>query len=257
MLGVSRAVIVGYVKAGLVSPSRGPRNSYRFEFQDVVLLRTAIGLRRASIPTRRIRQSLDRLRKLLPASLPLTGLRITAVGDDVAVSEGERRVAAETGQLLLDLEIPASPGGVVRFAPEPSGSSTVDEWIALGESREDKDPAGAGEAYLQAIALDPLRSDAWLNYGALLHERGDNESALALFDRALVAIPEEPDVHFNRAVILEDLGRTDEAIASYERCLALDPDFADAHWNAARLYDQGGVGTMALQHFSAFRRLQR
>ena len=39
MLGISRQVITGLVRAGFVAPARGPRNELRFSFQDVVLLR--------------------------------------------------------------------------------------------------------------------------------------------------------------------------------------------------------------------------
>src|SRR5438876_3338576 len=88
MLGLSRAVITGLVAAGFVTPSRGKRREYRFSFQDVVLLRTAYSLQAAQIPPRRILRSLQRLKATLPSELPLTGLRIAAVGNDIAVREG-------------------------------------------------------------------------------------------------------------------------------------------------------------------------
>ena len=50
MLGLSRGVIAGLIAAGFVAPSRGPRNEYRFTFQDVVLLRTAVELQAAQHP---------------------------------------------------------------------------------------------------------------------------------------------------------------------------------------------------------------
>ena len=82
MLGVSRGVVSGLIRAGFVTPARGPRNEYRFSFQDVVLLRTAYALQAAQIAPRKIVRSLQRLAASLPESLPLTGLRITAVGND-------------------------------------------------------------------------------------------------------------------------------------------------------------------------------
>ena len=78
MLGLSRGVISGLVASGFVVPSRGARNEYRFTFQDVVLLRTAVELQAAQIPPRKILAALRKLRATLPAELPLTGLRITA-----------------------------------------------------------------------------------------------------------------------------------------------------------------------------------
>ncbi len=53
MLGLSRSAVARLIAHGFVSPSRGPRNEYRFSFRDVVLLRTAHKLQLADIPTRR------------------------------------------------------------------------------------------------------------------------------------------------------------------------------------------------------------
>ena len=88
MLGLSRGVISSLIAAGFVAPTRGPRHEYRFTFQDVVLLRTAAELQAARIAPRRILQALRRLKEKLPAELPLAGLRISAVGNDVTVKEG-------------------------------------------------------------------------------------------------------------------------------------------------------------------------
>src|SRR4051812_18229696 len=105
MLGISRAVIGSLVASGFVSPSRGKRNEYRFTFQDVVLLRTAYSLRQAQVPPRKILRSLKRLRETLPSEVPLSGLRISAVGSEVAVQEGAARRHVDSGQLLFDFEI--------------------------------------------------------------------------------------------------------------------------------------------------------
>jgi len=57
LLGISRRVISHLIGAGFVQPARGPRNEYRFSFQDIVLLRTAHALQQANIPPRRIVRS--------------------------------------------------------------------------------------------------------------------------------------------------------------------------------------------------------
>src|SRR5207344_1945193 len=100
MLGLSKAVLRGLIASGFVTPSRGPRREYRFTFQDVVLLRTAHGLQAARIPPRKILRSLRQLRATLPDELPLTGLRITAVGSEIAVRDGAAQWQVDSGQLL-------------------------------------------------------------------------------------------------------------------------------------------------------------
>ena len=105
MLGLSRSVITSLVAAGFVTPTRGKRQEYRFSFQDVVLLRTAYSLQAANIPPRKILRSLQRLKATLPEELPLSGLRIAAVGSEIAVREGDKHWNAESGQLLMDFEV--------------------------------------------------------------------------------------------------------------------------------------------------------
>ncbi len=258
MLGLSRRDVLEFVEAGFVTPTRGPRNVYRFGFRDVVLLRTAQTLRDAQIPTRRIVRALKRLRDQLPVTVPLSGLRITAVGDDVAVREAGQDVALESGQLLFDFDV-ASAGAVLAFpsrVDEDAGDDS-DALLAQAAAIEATDPEAAAGLYGRAIAIGPDDPNPYLALGALLYEHRRFDEALAIYDRAIARSADEAELHYNRAMVLEDLGRADEALDGYEMAIRLDATFADAHWNAARLYEQQRMPKMALQHFSAYRRLRR
>ena len=57
LLRLPRRTIHGLVKAGFVSPARGPRQAYLFSFQDLIVLRTAQALATAKVPARRIAAS--------------------------------------------------------------------------------------------------------------------------------------------------------------------------------------------------------
>jgi tetratricopeptide (TPR) repeat protein len=257
MLGLSRRAVLGLVEAGFVKPGRGPRNAYRFRFQDVVLLRTAQALRDAHMPTRRIVRALRNLRERLPETAPLTGLRITAVGDDIAVREDGQDVALESGQWLFDFDV-ARRGEVLAF-PDRSARAAMamDALIGQAQALETSDPAAAVAAYQQAIAEHSDDPDGYLGFGALLYEWRRYDEALAVYDAALATLPDSSELHYNRAIVLEDLGHEEEALLAYEHALALDETFADAHWNAARLYEQRDRVKDALRHFSAYRRLHR
>ncbi len=266
MLGLSRGVISGLIAAGFVAPRRGPRNEYRFSFRDVVLLRTAVELRAAHIAPRKILAALRKLRTDLPAELPLSGLRITAVGNDVTVKEGSAQWQAESGQRVMDFEIDAATGSVSVLAhkppqrpPRPSAGEAGDApgWFARGEAMEASDPSAAEAAYRTALALDPAFTDASLNLGALLCEARRCDEAVALYDDAVRRDPGEALLHFNRAIALEDQGRWNDALESYNVSLRLAPDLADAHFNAARLHEKLGDAKKAVRHLSAYRRLQR
>ena len=257
-LGLSRAVIKSLVDSGFVTPSRGARRELRFSFQDVVLLRTAHGLQAAQIPPRKIVRSLKRLAATLPSELPLTGLSIRAVGNEIAVKEGNRQWHAESGQLLFDFEVKPARGTVAVLGAAPrDASDSAGAWFDRGVALEGADAAASAAAYRRAIELAPDCVDAVLNLGVLLGNAGKGREAVALYKEALRRCPDAPLLHFNLAVALEDLQRNGEALASYEDCMRLDPKFADAHYNAARLHELLGHANKAIRHYSEYRRLQR
>jgi tetratricopeptide (TPR) repeat protein len=271
MLGISRAVIGSLVASGFVAPSRGRRNEYRFTFQDVVLLRTAYSLREAKIPARKILQSLRRLRNALPEEVPLTGLRISAVGNEVAVQEGNARRHVDSGQLLFDFDVQANPGSVSVMergarqlkharAPAPAVAApapTAADWFEHAVRSEASDTAAAEASYRRTIALAPDHVDAYLNLGVLLCDSGRSAEAVALYRSALAHCPDEALLHFNAGVALEDQDQAELALRHYEACLRLTPKFADAHYNAARLHELLGHSSQAIRHYSEYRRLQR
>jgi tetratricopeptide (TPR) repeat protein len=290
MLGLSRHIVGGLIDAGFVKPARGKRNEWRFTFQDLMLLRTAHTLQGNGIPPRRILKSLARLKATLPDELPLTGLRITAIGADVVVRDRSGQLQADSGQLLMDFDVApvagaiavmpdvAAGGGKTAVMPDlirHPGSSDGRHWIAgqarndkrddddaqalfeRAQSLEDTDPAAAEAAYLQALALDPTLEGAYLNLGVLWADAGRFSELVRLSDAALQHCSECALIHFNRGVALDHLELLDEAAASYERSLALDPTLADAHFNLAQLHQQAGDERGALRHYSAYRRLQR
>jgi tetratricopeptide (TPR) repeat protein len=260
LLGLSRTIVAALIAEGFVAPTRGRRNEWRFTFQDLMLLRTAHALQASKIPPRRILRSLARLKAELPAELPLTGLRITAVGADVAVRNRGGQWQADSGQLLMDFDVAPVAGSVAileRAAlPAPGGASAA-AWFERALALESSDAAGAEAAYREALTLAPAMEDAWVNLGAMLAEAGRFDALAALSEQAVVHCPASPLVHFNRGVALDQLERLPQALRSYERSLALDPTLADAHYNLARLREQLGDKRGALRHFSAYRRLQR
>jgi tetratricopeptide (TPR) repeat protein len=257
LLGVSRRVLSGLIEAGFVQPERGRRNELRLTFQDVVLLRTAFQLQSAKIAPRKILRALAKLKADLPDELPLSGVRITAVGDSVAVKTGHAQWDASSGQLLLDFEVAPIKGDVALLDSMPRNSKSreqqADEWFALAEQLTDTDE----QAYRKTLALSPRpHYHAYTNLGVLLCEAEARcDDALTVFDTALAHFPDDALLHFNRAVVLEELKRDEAAVAAYERCIELDPTHADAHFNVARLSEILGDKQGLLRHLNAYRRL--
>lgn len=255
LLQLPRSTIRALVEAGFVSPARGPRGALRFSFQDLIVLRAAWSLAQAGLTHRRIIRSLKELRGQLPDSVPLSGLRIGAVGDHVVVHEGGTRWQAESGQYLLALEVGVA-GGVLSVADRRAQAKAVaEDWFSQGAALEDSDPAAAQRAYAQALAADPAHCGAATNLGRLLHAGGQLEAAERVYVRGLAACGRDAVLRYNLGVLLEDMGRIADAVAAYERALADDAGLADCHYNLARLYQVQGRAREALRHLARYRKL--
>ena len=218
LLRLPRRTIHGLVKAGFVSPERGPRQSYLFSFQDLIVLRTAQALAAANVPAKRIARSLRELRRSLPQSMPLSGLSIGAVGERVVVKEGASRWQAESGQYLLAFEGDPAAGELKVVQPQVTAEDQIDR-------------------------------------GYELHEAGKLEEAEAVYRKALDDGGPDALLFFNLGVLLEDMERTAEAAESYQAALQLDPRMADGHYNLALLCEQLGRPQEAIRHMAQYRKL--
>ncbi len=258
MLGIPRSAILGLVHAGFVSPARGPRREYRFSFQDLIVLRAACALRAAKVPARRITRSLRELRGRLPDSVPLSGLRVSALGDRVVVTEGGARWQTDSGQYVLELDVRVDDGELKVLArDEPARAPDAAGWFDRGVAAERESPERARAAYERALALDPALVEARQNLGRLLHEMSQLEAAERVYREGLRLASDHPMLLYNLGVLLDDAGRRGEAIAAYDAALRADPRFADCHYNLALLLEVQGDSRGAIRHMAEYRRLAR
>lgn len=256
MLGLSRTVIRRLMDAGFVRPEQIRRGEYRFTFQDLALLRTAKTLTEAHLPMRKIVRSLQRIREALPPEVPLSGLRVASVGNEIVVQAADAQWQADSGQLLLDFELTPRGGRVAVFdRARGATAATAHEWFCRACALEESDPNAAEDAYRQAVRIEPGYTDAYLNLGCQLSEAGRHAEAVEIYRLGLGYRPDESLLHFNLGTALEELGQDEEALRCYEGAIRADPAFADAHYNAARLHEQMGREREAIRHYSAYRRI--
>jgi tetratricopeptide (TPR) repeat protein len=218
LLRLPRSTIRALIEAGFVSPARGPRNAWRFSFQDLIVLRTAQALAAAKVPAKRITRSLKELRRHLPDAMPLSGLSIGAVGERVVVKEGASRWQAESGQYLL------------AFEGDPA--------------------AGALKVIERKTSIDEE-----IDQGYDLHQAGDLDKAEAVYRKALDAHGPDPLLLYNLGVLLQDLGRSADAAEAYRAALHGDPGMADCHYNLALLCEALARPQEAIRHMAQYRRL--
>jgi tetratricopeptide (TPR) repeat protein len=248
LLRLPRSTIRALIEAGFVSPARGPRNAWRFSFQDLIVLRTAQALADAKVAPKRITRSMKELRRQLPEAMPLSGLSIGAVGDRVVVRQGARRWQAESGQYLLAFEGDPAAGALSILERKT-------DWYEKALSLEDQDPEAALDAYRQAVAANPKLLDAHLNRGWLLHEAGRLEEAERAYREGLAACGDDALLLYNLGVLLVELERREEAAVAYEAALRARPGFADCHYNLALLCEELERPREAIRHMARYRRL--
>jgi tetratricopeptide (TPR) repeat protein len=262
LLGLSPNKVRSQARAGFLTPDRGPRNDYRFSFQDLVLLRTARELARARVPPSRIRSALRDLARQLPVGRSLSEIRITAEGQRVLVHDGANAWNPESGQLHIDFavrELPKQRRPATRRLAHSSGRPdqplTAADWLDRALALETRSPTEAERAYAHALSLDPALWDAHVNLGRLLQLAGRTAEAIEHYRLAVQGGASDPTAAFNLGTALEERGDWTQALAAYRGAIGIDPDFGDAHFNLARLYEQLGRRAAALRHLRTYRLL--
>ena len=262
ILGLTEGRVRSFARSGLLDPGRGPGNTYRFTFQDIVLLRAARELIDQDVPARRVSSALRSLRAQLPRGQPLSGVRVVALGERVVVHYQDTAWDPETGQVSLDFFVGELAAQVEPFAPDAGRARpgddelSADDWYDLAIDLEAVSLDKARSAYRRAIAMAPGHAEAHLNLGRLLHEKGDISDAESHYRQACAARPDSALAAFNLGVALEDRGKGAEALAVYRRAVKLDPEHAEAHFNLGKLCEAAGDRTGALQHLAQYKRIR-
>jgi tetratricopeptide (TPR) repeat protein len=270
LFGLPASVVRALARAGNIQPVRRSGRLH-YSFHDLVVLRTASALRAAKISSQRINKTLQELRSALPEGSALNKISLTALGNRIAIREGQTLRESESGQYALALEIVEEKGRLHVIshqdaaAPVPANSagkaagnsaelSAGDpaEHYATALAIEDSNPQAAQKAYELCLKADPDHLEARINLGRLLHLAGRLAEAERVYR---VGARADPFIAFNLAVVLEDLERESDAIIAYREALALDPQFADAHFNLARLYERARDPKASLRHLLAYRRM--
>jgi DNA-binding transcriptional MerR regulator len=261
IVGVPARRLRQAVGAGLLNPRRDDRGRLRFDFVDLVLLRTMRGLLEKRVPVRQIGAILSSLRRQI-GDRPLTRLSVYADGRRVVAWDGASRWQPDSGQFLFNFDAGQVMRGACRVAqlrtpaPPPRLSDpSADDWCDLAMELEDTSPLEARAAYHHALDLEPTHVTAHINLGRMLHSDGNLASAEIHYRAATRAEPENGLAWYNLGVLLEDTHRPKDALAAYESAVAADPELADAHYNLALLYEQDGRQRDAVRHLLIFRRL--
>ena len=93
-------------------------------------------------------------------------------------------------------------------------------------------------------------SGAYQNLGVACAEKGDHETAIGHYTRALALNPNSVETYYNRANSFQALGDADRAFADYSRAIELKPAYAEAYNNRGSLSAATGQYDLALKDFT-------
>ncbi len=112
-------------------------------------------------------------------------------------------------------------------------ASDADAWVIAGmcARRLPEHQPDAEEAFLQAIALSPNRSDSFYNLGNLYNDSDRHEQASEAYRKSLAIDPMGAPVWHNLGISLRELEQLDEAKRAMQTSLKLDPLNADVWCN--------------------------
>lgn len=147
-------------------------------------------------------------------------------------------------QSRLYLGIDAFFEGTLARNPACS-SAEVNFGLALAR-RGETDSAMAH--YRRALQIDP---GSWLavnNIGVVLADRGDIRTAATYYAKALELNPDYADAHSNLGAILLDEGKFDSAESHLKRALEIHPDVIMANYNLALVFEKRGELDLAIPH---------
>jgi tetratricopeptide (TPR) repeat protein len=255
ILNLPNSRVRSFVRAGFIVPERNKSKTLRFNFRDLLFLKTAKSLLDSQVPAKKIIRMLSALKRRLPDE-QLTRLKIYADGRRIVVCDGKARYQPDTGQFLFDFD----PHTVLRTAKLSSrkpanNGGTARDWFNQGCELEEKSAGEAMEAYKNALQMDPSIYEAHINLGRLYHNAGMLKESEQHYRAAMELAPEEATPYFNLGLLLEDLKRPAEAARSYETAIDKDPAFADAHYNLGLVLDALGKKKQAFSHLRTARNL--
>jgi tetratricopeptide (TPR) repeat protein len=265
--GVSRARLKYWERTALLESAvvRDSGDSQRegsdFEFRDLVTVRSVLSLLDRGVSLRRIRRSVDALRKRIPdVDRPLGSLRPWLDGSPRVVVRHDGVLVEPDGQLVLEFDPTRADSPVALRSPASNASrmESAAKWFEQGCKLDSnrKTYAEAIEAYKRAIECDPDCADAHCNLGSVYFNQDRLASSRICFERTLVIDPQHVEANLNLATLLEDEGRYQMALRHYKVALEADPMYADAHVSLALVYEKIGLRRKARGHWRRYLQLE-
>ncbi|MFZ0945496.1 MAG: tetratricopeptide repeat protein [Syntrophobacteraceae bacterium] len=132
----------------------------------------------------------------------------------------------------------------------PTKNHTAGELYNKGLELSGKgDFESAMKAYSRAIELDANYCDAMDNLGQLLRRQGKFEEAVYWYRRSIGVLPGNHVAHLNLAVAYRYQGKMDDAISEYRILLKMNSDDPEVYYGLGTVYLASGELDVASEQF--------
>ena len=158
--------------------------------------------------------------------------------------EGKGQTELDTYPLILQGKAPALAGPA---GPSPEGAAHKKQALAAAQ-KGDYDTALA--EFTKALQADPKDTEVYNNRGSIYTFKGRYDLALADFTKALELNPRYARAYYNRALAYYYQGNYDRAIADLTKAIELNPKDPEAYNNRGLAYDQKKNYDKAIDDFN-------
>ncbi len=257
ILGINENRLRAWERVGLTEAKE------RYSFSDLISLKTLQGLREKQIPTKRIHEALQQLRRrLATVGHPLDELKVVTDGRRIAVELPGGKIEALTGQMLFQFDTESlRPVSTIETQLNAAAhGDRPEEGEALFQHALELETKGAPtpqviDLYRQVLECNPQAAGALVNLGTLQFQLGQSEMAEEHYRQALLLYPEYALAHYNLGNVCDAAGRLEEAAEHYATALRHCPHYADAHYNLALTEERRLHWSAAAKHWQAYLQL--
>lgn len=153
-----------------------------------------------------------------------------------------------TRMMLLVMVLALMPGcWAAQEREEDDRQARIDQMLADAQLYRDQGLDDSAFAMFgKALIENPRIVDAHLGIGDIYKERGDYDKASVRFELAAAIEPTNYDAHYNLGFCKQILGDLPYAIKSYRRALTLRPDAPEVNRDLASAYLQDNKAGLAL-----------
>lgn len=146
---------------------------------------------------------------------------------------------------------------VLRLKPDDAWSYVVLANLYINR----KSDIETGEKFIRkALEISPADSWALNSLATLSHQKGNEEEAIALFKRSIIANPKLPNPYYGKALTYDDMNQPDNALASltelFENAAMQDARSRPVFYGARQMYEKLQFDLAEKNNSEAFKAVQ-